>query len=253
VAPVPGLPRSARLAAWGGGLLRGTVGAEAALDAIRRGEHHEAVDADGTSPLAVALGLLRREGVTGLALVLPVPGDPCGLAGPPETNAEAVAAGEAVLAVGDGTAYALVPRVEIRGSSLVAVAWRRLPAEPPRTSAVPQLSEADRELKEVLSEATEELVRLDVARWRPEVAEALSSLREGAGAEPLPGDYPARAREVLARAQLLAGVAALAGEDPGAAVSAGQMGLRSAALTRLGTAARRAVVAAVNAPLEPAR
>ena len=45
----------------------------------------------------MALRVLRRDGVQGSALVLPVPGDVYGLPGPPEFNAAAAQAGEAVL------------------------------------------------------------------------------------------------------------------------------------------------------------
>ncbi|RZS82762.1 hypothetical protein EV189_3157 [Motilibacter rhizosphaerae] len=246
------LPRSAVLAAWGGALLRGAAPADALGGVLPREEHHSVTglgpDDPPCSPL-VALGLLRRAGATGLALALPVPGDPGGLAGPPPTNAAALVAGEAVLAVGGPTTYALVPEVALRGSSLVEVSWRALPAQPP-VLATTTLAEADRQLKETLQEATAELVRLDVARWRPEVAEALAELRRGAGAQELPADYSPRARDVLTRAQLLLGVADLALADPGGALSAGEIGLRGSALRGLAAAARRGVVCAVNSPLE---
>ena len=41
------------------------------------------------------------------------------------------------------------------------------------------LGDADRALRRTLLDAANELARLDVARWRPEVADALHDLRVG--------------------------------------------------------------------------
>ncbi|NHC45403.1 hypothetical protein [Motilibacter aurantiacus] len=251
------LPRSARLAAWGGAVLRGEVSPDDAVDAVVGEDTRHVVlglpGADGEVGLALALGLLRVERATGLTLALPVPGDPRGLAGPPAFTAAAVEAGEAVVSAGspDGTAHGLVPEVLALGSSGTLVRWHAQPARPVPFGSAPSLREADAELTVALREATEELVRLDVARWRPELAEALAQLRGNGQADPLGPGYSQRARRVLATASRVAAIARLAGEEPGAAVSAGQIGMRSAALGRLAAAGRRAVAAAVNSPLEP--
>ena len=52
--------------------------------------------------LTLALGRLRALGATGLRVALPVPGHPLGLSGPPEFNARALEAEEAVVATGAG-------------------------------------------------------------------------------------------------------------------------------------------------------
>ena len=92
---------------------------------------------------------------------------------------------------------------------------------------------------------------LDVARWRPELADALADLRRQARAgideDELPDAYPQRAREVLVRARQLAGVLELAGQDSGGAVDTRETGSREAALRDLGWLVRRARVAAWNA------
>ncbi|NHC14107.1 hypothetical protein [Motilibacter deserti] len=252
------LPRSARLAAWGGAVLRGDASPDDAVDAVVGDDTRHVVTglsgADGEVGLALALGLLRVERAGGLALALPVPGDPRGLGGPAEFTTAAVDAGEAVVSAGspDGTAYGLLPEVAALGSSGTMVRWHARPVRPVPLGALPGLREAEAELTAALREATEELVRLDVARWRPEVGEALLRLRSAPQEDGLGPGYSPRARRVLGTAQRVAAIAALATEEPGAAVSAGQMRLRSAALDRLAEASRRAVVAAVNSPLEPA-
>lgn len=255
---VPDLPRSVRLAAWGGAVLRATTSPDLALDAIVGTDLTHDVDGmpgePDPLPLLLALGRLRALGATGLVLALPVPGDVAGLPGPPELNAEALEAREAVLVRGTAPmSYAMVPAVEAAGSASARVQWRLRPAAPSRVTAVPSLPEADRALKEALAEATEQLVRLDVARWRPEVLETLSRMREAAEEAVLPPDYPARADRVLGSARRVAAILALARPDPGAAVSAGAIAMRSEVLTRLEAVVRHAVVAAVNSPLEPRR
>ena len=52
----------------------------------------------GPEGLATALGSLRSAGVEHLGLAWPAEGDPAGLGGPPELNAAALEAGEAVVA-----------------------------------------------------------------------------------------------------------------------------------------------------------
>ncbi len=123
------------------------------------------------------------------------------------------------------------------------------------SAAVPTLSEAERELAAAMREAAEELIRLDVARWRPEVAESLAAIR-GHGRTPeavLAPGYPIRAIKVLTQAQRLAAIADLAAADDGAAVSATQSRMRSSALTGLERVTRRAQLAAYHAILEPGR
>jgi hypothetical protein len=203
----------------------------------------------------VALGRLRAAGATGFRLALPRPGDPLGLPGPAAFNHAAMAAGEAVLVA--GAAYGVVPDIREYGPAQdrgQLVAWTVMPVED-TVPAVPTLSEAERELMLAMREAAEELVRLDVARWRPEVAESLAEIR-GHGRAPeavLAPGYPVRAVKVLTQAQRLAAIADLASSDDGAAVTAQESRLRTSALTGLERVTRRAQLAAYHSILEPGR
>src|SRR6478752_3819056 len=97
-------PRSGLLAAWGNALLAGFVSPDDAVLAIVGTDAvHRVVG------LTLALGRLRALGVTGYRVALPAPGHPLGLSGPPEFNARALEAEEAVVA--SGAAYGLVPEV----------------------------------------------------------------------------------------------------------------------------------------------
>jgi hypothetical protein len=243
------LPRSARLAVWGDGWL----GGEATLaDVVARvqgdDEPHTVAGVPGhgaAGSLATALGAMRANGVRALRVALPRPGDPQGLSGPPELNADAVAAGEAVLAV--GAPAALVPDVQTFGppgdqGHLVTWTWRE--AVPP--AGGPSLGEAERALSEALIAASSTLTGLDVASWRPDVAQLLDDIRSGRTGEPLPRVFPAEAQALAARAARLLAVCELALDDDGGALSAGRAAERRDALVPLERAARHALAAACN-------
>lgn len=255
------LPRSALLATWGNAFLAGRVPAAAAERAVTGGDEPHTVRSPGAAAgmsaaapedLGELLATLAAAGVRGLRLVLPVPGDALGLPGPQEFNLLALGAGECVLADGLG----LVPEITAFGSQWepgAQVEWRLEPVEPRRVTDVGDLREAERELRGALLEATETLERLDVARWRPDDATAVAAVRGGGvAAGSLPPGTPPRALAVLATAQRLRAVVELAGRDDGAAVSGWEAQRRREALRGLDAVSRRAVVAAVNAWLEPA-
>jgi len=249
--------RSGRLTAWGNAVLAGLVSPDDAADhVVGHDEPHRACGLPGDpAPVALtmAFGRLRALGATRLLLALPTPGDPLGLPGPASFNEAATAAGEAVVAPDAG--IGLVPEVSRYGppgDEGVRVEWRCHHVEPRPGFDVPSLAEAERQLAETLRAATEALAALDVARWRPEAADALAAIRHDLAAVLAPG-YPPRAVRVLARAERLAAIVELACADPGAAASASAMQARAAQLLPLERAARRAQVAAYNAVLEPHR
>lgn len=250
------VPRSARFVSWGNAALGGRVSPDTAADRIRAedGPHRllGLPGEEGAVSLPLALARLRSGGSSGLRLVLPVAGDPAGLPGPTGFNLDALERGEAVLAAGHGAVpgLGLVPELSsVDGEAQVL--WRVHEVRCGAPVGQPTLAEADRMLREALLECTRELTELDVARWRPELADALKDLREDRQLQDaLAPGYPARAVSVLSLARKVAGIAALAGGDAGAAVSAGQIDRRSALLQHLAQAGRRAQVAAYNAVVE---
>jgi hypothetical protein len=249
------LPPAALLAVWGTAAVQGRTSLDEALDHVAGTGTALRVSGlpgeDTPVGLSLALGRLRAAGTTGLRLVLPRAGDPAGLPGPVAFNTEALAAGAAVLTTGP-TALGLLPELSTTpGRRSATAAWRAYEVAPLRTTDVPSLAEADLALQTTLRESVDELVRLDVARWRPEVAEAVAGIRQGAAVAVLPPGHPARAVRLLGSALRVAAIVDLAGGHPGAAVSAAEMTRRQAALGPLERASRYAVVAACNAALEP--
>jgi len=252
------VPRSALLSAWTTAFLDGRTPLPAALRAVTGTDEPHTVQApeglaDGVTDVTALLYALRAQGSRGLRLVLPVPGDVLGLPGPAEVNRLALEAGECALTVG-GPAWALVPEIEVFGSVYepgTFVTWHVLPVKERRVTDVGSLREAERELREALRTATEQLAQLDVARWREDAADRVAAVRDGglpAGLLP-PGSDP-RAVQVLATARRVRAIAELAAEDDGAAVNAWQAERRAASLRGLEAVTRRAIVAAVNHPFE---
>lgn len=255
---MPTPTRAALLAAWGTAALAGRVDIDAAVVAIERADEAHLVCSglDQPEELGEALQRLRAEGVLGLRLVLPVPGDLLGLRGPAEVNRAALAVGEAVLGVhrAQGAARwvpALVPAVRTfgpPGDEGHCVTWRCLPAAagPPDGLTV---AGADRELREALQACTEQLQRLDVATWQSGARQA-QALREARPVLRLPDDVDPRAAALADRALHLLDVAEAAAGDDGGSVSAHAGAARLAALAPLSRAARHALVAACGAGLE---
>lgn len=245
----PSLPDAARLAWWGTAWLRGHVVADLAVDAIVGSDATHVVaglqglglgGGEAAEGLVTGLGRLRAEGASGLGAAFPAEGDPVGLGGPRLFNDAALEVGEAVVAV--GTTVGLVPaRVG------AAVTWVAHRAE---RRQLPDVVEADRTLREALLECARSLADLDVARWRPEVADRLLNLRHRA---PLraPDGVPARCVELAARGLQASEIVDLALEDDGGAVSATEIGARRAALVPLARAGRRALVAACSPEVWP--
>ena len=257
---MPETARSARFVAWANAVLGGQVSPDLAAARIAGNDALHLVDGlpeGDRQTLPVVLARLSAYAVPAVRLVLPVYGDPVGLAGASAMTTAALEAGEAVL---------LPPRAEgvfglVPGHDDGSVLWTAYPAPPrpelslgplPEQLALPTLAEADRDLAVALREATDLLADLDLARWDPDSAEAVDLLRRGRlDGDGLAPGYPNRAHEVLARARRLRAIVELAGRGDGAAVTAGESAARTAALVPLDRAARYAEMAAYNAVLEP--
>ena len=196
--------------------------------------------ADGAEPLVLGLGRLRTMGASGFGLALPVAGDPLGLGGPGTFNAAALAAGEAVVTT--GADVGLVP--ERVGAS---VTWTEHPA---LRRQVPDVGEADRALRTALLETADQLARLEVARWRPEVADELMNLRRPHPVS-APRGVPSRCLALAGRGMQAMTIVELALVDDGGAISASETRERRSALVSLERAARRALVAACSPEVWP--
>lgn len=233
------MPVAGRVAWWGTALLRGHIGPDEFTDGL--GEEYVAHVMPHATPESLLRWLLVLRGPTTgttVAAAFPTPGDPAGLGGPAAFTRAATDAGEAVLTVGQpGDGLGLVPAVVGR-----AVEWsvHRADRRPP-----PDLGDADRALRAALLTAADALARLDVATWRPEVADELQSLRRGTSIAAPPGT-PERAVDLAGRALHLWAVTDVALADDGGAVSAAEAAARRDAVLPLARAARHAFTAACS-------
>jgi hypothetical protein len=236
------LPVCGRVAWWGTAWLRGEVAPDDVIDAIHLGELPHTVAGLGDEPerLLGALAALRDRGATAVGAAFPVEGDPVGLGGPVAFNAAALEAGEAVVCPEGRTG--LVPlRVGPTYQWVALEAARR---------QLPDVGEADRGLRAALLESADLLARLDVARWRPEVADELLNLRR-VGALPAPPGVPARCVELAARGLQALAIAELALRDDGGALTAAEAHARRSAIVPLDRAGRRALTAACSPEVWP--
>ncbi|MCU1672456.1 MAG: hypothetical protein JWN77_569 [Frankiales bacterium] len=251
-------PRSALLAAWGNAWLAGEEALPEVASRVTAYDDAHAVTGLWVDDLPVeqALARLRADGLARLRVVLPAPGDVLGLPGPGAFTSAAVLAAEGVLALRpDGTGTGLVPAVTAHGSefdgTVTTVLWSAYEVQVPPVDPGPYLHDAEHDLRRGVVECVQVLRDLDVARWRPEAADALQALRDqarrGLHEDELPASYPVRARQVLVQARQLAAVLHLAAEDTGGAVDTRETAEREQALRRLGGLVRLARVAAYNA------
>ncbi|WP_249216389.1 hypothetical protein [Nocardioides palaemonis] len=227
------LPHSATLAWWLTAWLRGHEQTDHVLDVLAADTHL----LEGGSALDL-LVRCRGAGATGAGLALPVDGDPLGLGGPRAFNEAALEAGQAVVAGELG----LVP-TEVGET----VQWT------PHAAArrqLPDVGEADRALREALLVAARDLADLDVARWRPEAADALMDLHHRPELD-APLGTPPRCVELAGRGLQAWSIVDLALVDDGGALSAHEVERRRDLLTPLGRAARRAIVAACSPEVWP--
>ena len=242
---MPSLPLSARFALWFSAWAGGRASLDDARDAIVGDDAaHDVVrvpGGSGSQPLILALGLLRSHRATGAGIALPVPGDLLGLAGPSAFNAEVVEVGEAVVL--EDADLGLVPHRVGAGVQWVchqAVSHRQLP-DP---------SEADSALRQALSRTSGLLAELEVARWRPEVADELMALRSTADLG-FPDVMAPRAVRMASLATRCRAIVELALDDDGGSITAAEADARRQALLPLDHASRRALVAACTPRVWP--
>ena len=137
------------------------------------------------TPLGWALPVLRERSPDGVRAVLPAAGDPRGLPGPGPFTTAALGAGEAVLGRGIG----LVPRITDHGSvtdRTSCVLWTAYEVAEPAPDPL-TVAEAEHDLTAATRDAAAALAALDVASWRPEVADGLAKMRRGVTPDLPPG------------------------------------------------------------------
>ena len=249
------LPRSVLLALW---LAPDPAGTRPDRDALLHAvqgddEPHDVVQDGGpTTPLRDAIDAWTTGPLDVAALVL-APGDAG--AAPAAVSAAAIDAGECLLLRTPTVCVAVVPHVQQFGSALEPghlVTWTVTDVPDWRIATHGRngsLQDADRDLRQGLITVTDALVRLDVARWKPDDAHQVAALRDGSLPRwRMPDHLDGRRARVLASAARLRAIVALATRDDGGAVSLWQADQRSAALRDVDRMSRRAIAAAATFP-----
>ena len=241
--------RSGILTAWASAWLAGEAAFDDAVSRVTGAdEPHRLVGLPGTTdevPLGWLLPVLRERAPEGLRLVLPVPGDPRGLPGPGPFSTAALECGEAVM----GGGFGAVPRITSHGSTIgsrtTSVCWVVFETGEPTPDPL-TVAEAEHALTDATRDAASTLAALDVATWRPEVAGGLAKARRVTSPE-LPPGHDTRAVRLLAQADRLGAVLALASTDAlDGTLTSREAAARDLALRPLATAVRRARLAAYN-------
>lgn len=226
------------------------------------------VDAGAVSMLQTLRTASGTRSTPPVALALPVPGDVRGLPAGTQFQRDAVTAGEAVIVTGDGAeAVGLVPDFEYpeladleddadEDAYPCAIAWTvySVPAVAP--AAVPDLGDAEYELRSAVRSAAEALAtlragaaELDVDDPRGLVAQVLESERR----HRLPDHASTRALRVLENAaQVDAIITVSAGLIPIGLHSSSELRLASDVLQPLSAVVRSARLAAVTEILHSA-
>lgn len=209
------LPHAVLLGPWLMACLRGEIGPDDMAGAIRGEDpRHLVITADGVHELQ-HLPVLAA-GTTTARVVVPAPGDPAGLAGPPPFNSAALEAGSAVVLGGLGVG--LIPEYDAR-----TVVWQWQPATlgPPDDPA-----DTYRLLRRELTLAATALAESGVADWQPEIPDLLLNA-DHRPAPRLPASWQPARVQIIDRALLALEIVALAPHHP--------------ALASLASAARRAL------------
>ncbi|MBA2444456.1 MAG: hypothetical protein H0V49_03895 [Nocardioidaceae bacterium] len=234
------VPDAGRISCWLNAWLAGHESTDHVIDAVSWGDRRVEFISVGTREclsVALLLGELRRLRVSRVSLALPRPGNPLGLGGPSEFNAAALEAGAAIVLHGPGTGF-----VPARRGSVTS--WVGAPATPP--PYLPDMQQADRDLRGALLDTAERLAELDVASWSPEAADAVMNLRvAGQLDSPMALPSPAATRMTISALRCNA-IVQLALRDHGGAATSNEMSARSQALRPLERASHAAIVAACS-------
>jgi hypothetical protein len=228
------------LAAWAGAWLNGTAAFDDVLTAASLGTPAGPVSALGEILIA------WRQAQAQVRVVLPVPGDVRGLPGPAAFRNAALEIGQAVVGIGPETAIGAVPQfIDHRPSSApLSVAWQRFPLDPPVTDYV-SVTDAQYELTEAIRECASTLARLQLGAvgGDNDLPGELGAARRAGERINLPAGFPAAAVSLIAQAERMAAVLALAD----ATVGPGGPERRTEVLAPLVIAVRRARLAGYNA------
>jgi len=246
---VPNERRCAQLAAWGSAWLAGAAAFDDVLDAVTGTGRHVGGPGfgPGPNPVGAALASWKQAGSSVLRLVLPVPGDVRGLAGPAPFRTAALTAGQAVY--GRDFGLTVLSGRDTPSSAGRELIWHRaeyseLPPDPV------SMADAEHDLTESIRETASLFASRGVTSWLTDIAPALSDARRAGERLHLPPSHPPRAVRLIAQAERLTAVFTVVDSDDTGQLTAAAVADRDRALAPLRLAVRRALLAGYNAAAE---
>jgi hypothetical protein len=224
--------------------VRTTGAGEGALDASGNGGYR-----GQPAPLGEIL-IAWRQARAQVMLALPVPGDVRGLPGPAPFRAAALDAGQAVFGGGVGVVPLLIDHRP--SSAAPTLIWQRYDVDEPVNDHL-SVVDAQHDLTEAIRECASALAATRIAGTAT-VGSELSDARHAGERINLPPGFPPRAVALIAQAERLAAVLALAGvtaagSASGSAADDLAADRRAETLRPLTVAVRRARLAGYNAAI----
>jgi len=254
------IPRAAILTAWWNQLAAGRCAPDDLLDAMALFGTHQVTTFGGEQVgLIIGLSDVRRgrDPELGARVVLPVPGDPTGLPGPPQLNMNAIDAGQAiVLDPPKAPTYAAGPSGTHRADAATAVmlvptiregltTWTVVHSHEPRTVDIPiRPEQASTAIRGAVHTATATLAALDLGTGRELVRDSLESLDKRLSTVVLPPTLAGVDRHTALSSARVLGIVTIATT---AALAVGLPDPKVAlVLNELGVTARRCLAAACS-------
>lgn len=235
------IPQAIVLATWLRAWLNGSASSDDVLGALEIfGPHRfsNGTDEEGLFTGLNSIGVAPGRDLQ-LRAVLPVPGDPSGLSGPPAFNQAATESGQALLIFGSG--HGLIPRTG------PTTTWLASPIDE-SNQRTPDISpeQASSEVRAALLEATNSLAGFTQSVSREEIAGELTALNRALDRTRLPRSLDSGRQHTIRLAAQVHGICQIAAhftsQQPTSGATAGQAVL----LAQLSRTARRALAASAS-------
>ena len=233
------IPQAIVLATWLRAWLDQKASSDEVLAALEIFGPHRFTTGDDEEGLFTGLNAIGVKPDVQLRAVLPAPGDPSGLPGPPVFNQAATEAGQALLIFGTG--HGLIPHTDI------TTTWIAQPIDDSNIHT-PDISpeQASSEVRAALLEATNSLADFTQSVSREEVAGELSALNRKLDRTRLPRSLDSSRQHTIRLAAQVYGICQIAEHFTSHQPTSSATVKQAALLAQLSRTARRALAASAS-------